>query len=172
MKTLITIFSTIILIFLLPIKSFSQNTHIYKHPSLNFQFKASKNWIKFPRPEDKLIYEMMSPDSSIHVMLWYTETEQSAINYLTKMAGMKDLIIKNEEPYLKTINNQDLWILNVPGYERKIPVRTLLAVTAHGMSTVHPRENRLFIIQIWCHKDNYNKYKSIFEDILNSVQIK
>ena len=147
MRTFIAIFSTIIFIFLIPFKSFSQKTQIYKHPTLKFQFEASGNWINIPRPEDKLIYEMMSPDSNIHVMLWYTETEQSAKNYLSKMAGMKDLIFTNEVPCLRTINNQDMWMLNVPGYERKITVRMLLGVTARGMSKNQPKENCLFI---WC----------------------
>ena len=74
-----SIFITILtlIIFLVPSTSFSQKTQIYKHPSLNFQFEASKDWIKIPHSEDTLIYEMMSPDSTMYVMLWYTETEQN-----------------------------------------------------------------------------------------------
>lgn len=71
--------------------SFSQNPQIYKHSSLNIQFEASQNWLQVPHPEDELIYEMVDPDSVVHVVLWYTETEQDALSYLMKMADMKDL---------------------------------------------------------------------------------
>jgi len=151
-------------------QSQSQNTQNYRHPSLGFQFTASKNWVRFPRPEDILIYEMMSPDSAIHVMLWYTETEQNGSAYLEKMAGMKDLIV-DDKPSHRQINNLDAWVLNVPGFERRTSVRTLLAVIPHGKSQIRPKENRLFIIQIWCQKEKYPKHKSIMENILNSIKI-
>lgn len=159
------------IIFSIPIKLFPQETQVYKHPTLQFQFTASQNLINIHHPEDELIYEMMSTDSNMHVMLWYTETEQNAKGYLTKMASMKDLGVGDEEPFLNTINDQEIWILNVAGYDGKLPIQTLLAVTSHGMSVKNPKENRLFIVQIWCQKDNYPRYKSNFEKILNSVQI-
>jgi hypothetical protein len=161
-----------IIIFSIPIKSFSQETQVYKHPTLQFQITASQNLINIHHPEDELLYEMMSPDSNMHVMLWYTETEQNARGYLTKMASMKDLNVGDEKPFLKTINDQEIWILNVAGCDGKLPIQTLLAATSHGMSIKHPKENRLFIIQIWCQKENYPRHKSKFEKILNSVQIK
>ena len=172
MKALLTIFIMILIIFFTPLNSVSQENQIYKHPYLTFQYEASKNWIKVEHPEDTLIYTMMSPDSNMHVMLWYTETEQNAKGYLTKMASMKNLIINDEEPFLKTINNHKMWILNVPGYEGKMSIQSLIAVIANGMPVVHSNENRLFIIQILCPKDYYPRYKAKFDDILNSVRIK
>lgn len=170
MRTGLKIMSIFCLLLSISSKSVSQNTQIYKHPTLNIQFEASKDWIQIPRPEDKLIYEVKSPDSIIHVILWYTTTEQSGRSYLEKMASMKDLIV-NDKPFLRQINNHDVWVLNVPGYEQKIPIRTLLAVITHGKSKIHPRENCLFIVQILCKKKNYEKYKNTMENILSSIQL-
>jgi hypothetical protein len=171
MRSFITIIYVILFIFLIPIKSFSQITRTYKHPILNFQFNASENWINISHPEDSLIYEMIRPDSNIHVMLWYTETEQSAEKYLLKMVSMKDLKIAGDVANPRTINEHDMWVITLPGYEGKVPVRLMLGIIARGKSKKHPKENRLFIIQIWCHQDKFNVYKSIFEDILKSVEI-
>ena len=51
----------------------------YKHPSFQIEFEAPAGWQKIPHPEDKLVFEVRSPDSVIHVILWCTETEQSAL---------------------------------------------------------------------------------------------
>jgi len=170
MRKSLKILSTLII--LIPIISFAQESQIYKHPTLDFQFSTTQGWINIPHSEDKLIYEMMSPDSTLHVMLWYSETEQNSKDYLAKMADMKGLSIIDEESLLRNINNQKFWMYNVSGYSGKIPIQTLLAVCSYGKSEIHPKENRLFIIQIWCQKEIYPHKKTIFEEILNSVQIK
>ena len=171
MKLVLRIFIAIVLTLLLNNNTYGQNVQIYEHPSLNIQFKASQNWQQMPRPEDKLIYEVIDPDSIVHVVLWYTETEQDAQGYLWKMASMKDLVLGEEKPAKSRINNHDAWVLNVPGHEKKIPIRMLLAVIPHGKSQAHPKENALFIIQIWCPEENYEEHKTTMENILASMEI-
>jgi len=170
MKTRMTNLIIIFIICFTPCNSFSKENQIYKHSSLDIQFEASKNWINIPRPEDKLIYELISPDSNMHVILWYTETEQSGLDYLEKMADMKNLIVE-EKPSQRQINNQDVWVKNALGFEQKMRISSILAVVPHGKSEVRPKENRLFIIQIWCLEKNFEKYKSTMENILTSIQL-
>lgn len=170
MKFSLKIIIVVATLLILNINSLSQNVQVYKHPSLNIQFEASQNWLQVPRPEDELIYEMIDPDSVVHVVLWYTETEQDAPDYLMKMADMKDLVLE-EIPSRRLIKNRDAWVLNVPGHERNIPIRMLLAVIQHGKSQLRPAENALFIIQVWCPEENYEQVMGIIENILNSVEI-
>jgi len=170
MKFVLKIFVVIVISLLLNTNSYGQNVQIYEHPSLNIQFKASQNWQQVPRPEDKRIYEVIDPDSIVHVVLWYTETEQDAQGYFWKMASMKDLVL-GEKPSHKRIKNLDAWVLNVPGHEKKIPIRMLLAVIPHGKSQAHPKENAHFIIQIWCPEENYEEHKTTMESILASMEI-
>jgi len=170
MKFFLRIFSVAVVSLLLSNNSFSQKVQTYRHPSLNIQFKASQNWQKVPRPEDKLIYEVNDPDSIVHVVLWYTETEQDGPGYLWKMASMKDLVV-GEKPSFRRIKSRDAWVLNVPGHEKRIPIRMLLAVIPHGKSLIRPKENALFIIQIWCPEENYEQHMHLMENILESVEI-
>ena len=74
----------------------SDQYNIYQHPSFHLEFEAPAGWQKIPHPEDKLVFEVRSPDSIIHVILWCTETEQSAPGYLWKMANMKDLVLEEK----------------------------------------------------------------------------
>jgi hypothetical protein len=171
MRVLITYLSLIILVFLVGCDSATQNTQVYQHPAHKFQFEASKNWVNIQHAEDPIFHEMMSPDSSLHVILWYTETEQSAEKYLVKMAGMKDLTITTEVPSNQTIDDKEIWLLRVPGNEQNVPVRVVLGVTSHGMSEERPKENRLYILQIWCHETLFGQYESEMEQILQSVKI-
>jgi hypothetical protein len=171
MKSEIMQICLIYILISIPLTSSSQDSHIYKHPALNFQYAASEDWINIQHPEDSLIYEMVSPDSGIHVMLWYTETEQTAEKYLLKMVSMKDLDMEGGEPNPRTVNEHDMWVIVLPGYQGKIPVRLMLGITARGMSKKHPKENRLFIVQIWCHQEKYSAYQTTFEEILQSVKL-
>jgi len=87
------------------------------------------------------------------------------------MANMKDLVL-GEKSSKRQIQERDVWILNVPGHERKIPIRMLISVIPHGKSQLRPRENALFIIQIWCPEDSYALYRQLMEEILDSMVIK
>jgi len=89
---------------------FAGEKFVYQHPTLNIKFEAIANWKRLPRPEDKNTYEIVDPDGSIHVVVWYTTTEQSGQNYL-------------------------------------------------------------FLIQIWCQKEDYEQNKSLMSEILDSIEI-
>jgi|GEM_PF-932677 len=170
MKRTVIAVSLVLAVVLLAGNTIGDANQVYKHPSLNFQFEASPNWIRVPRPEDNMIYEVMNPDSIVHVVLWYTTTEQDARGYLLKMASMKDLVLE-EKPSKVRIKEHDAWVLDVPGNINKTPVRMFLVVIKHGKSTLHPRENALHIVQIWCPEKEYNRHMQRMENILDSVEI-
>jgi hypothetical protein len=149
-----------------------QDLRVYQHPSLSIQFEALRNWSRVPRPEDETIYEVADPTSDVHVVLWYTTTEQDGRKYLVKMASMKDVMLKEGQRAIsRRIGGQDAWVLNLPGKERGSRVRMLLAVIPHGKSEEWPKENALYIIQIWCPEEDYQTYRQSMEDILSSVEI-
>ena len=148
----------------------AQELQVYKHPRLNIQFEAPVDWKENPYHRDKLIFEIFNPETDMHVMLWYTTTEQDGPRYLEKMADMKDLVLKGK-PVKMQIKGRDAWLYNVPGFINKKSIRMLLAVIPDGKSKAYPRENALHIIQIWCPEENYEQHIRIMENILSSVEI-
>ena len=125
----------------------AREQQVYKHPRLNIQFEAPAHWRENPYHGDKLIYEIYDSATNIHVMLWYTTTEQSGPRYLEKMASMKDLVLEGNPEKIQ-IKGRDAWFYNLPGFINKKSIRLLLAVIPDGKSKTHPRENALHIIQI------------------------
>jgi len=148
----------------------ARELQVYKHPSLNIQFKAPADWKENPYHRDKSIYEIFDPDTDIHVMLWYTTTEQDGPKYLEKMANMKDLVLEGKPAKIQ-IKGRDAWFYNVPGFINKKPIRMLLAVIPDGKSKAYPRENALHIIQIWCPEEQFKDNEQSMMLILNSIQI-
>jgi hypothetical protein len=152
--------------------SVGQGLQVYEHPSLNIQFQATANWHRVPRPEDATIYEVADPTGAVHVVLWYTTTEQDSRSYLMKMASMKDVQLEeDQEASLRRIDGHEAWVLDLPGRERGARVRTLLAVIPHGKSRERPRENALYLVQIWCPEGEYQDYRRSMEGILETVEI-
>jgi hypothetical protein len=148
----------------------AQDLQVYKHPRQNIQFEAPADWKENPYHKDKGIYEIFDPDKDIHVMLWYTTTEQDAPRYLEKMADMKGLVLEGKPAKIQ-IKNRDAWLYNAPGLINKKSVQILLAVIPDGKSKEYPRENALHLIQIWCPEENYEQYMRLMEDILDSMEI-
>jgi hypothetical protein len=148
----------------------AQELKVYKHPRLNIQFEAPVNWKENPYHRDKSIYEIFNPDTDMHVMLWYTTTEQDGPKYLEKMANMKDLVLEGKPAKIQ-IKGRDAWFNNVPGFINKKSIRMLLAVIPDGKSKTYPRENALHIIQIWCPEENYEQHMHMMENILDSMEI-
>lgn len=173
MKNLIISLSFILMFLFITGVSLAHEKIVYQHPTLNIQFEAPSNWKRLPRPEDRNTYELVDPDGSIHVMVWHTTTEQSARRYLLKMASMKDLVLSNKDvPEKREIKGHEAFVLDVPGFENKKPVQTLLAVIPHGKSIKYPKENYLFLIQIWCPERDYKQNKSLMVEIFDSMEIK
>ena len=148
----------------------AQELKVYKHPRLNIQFKAPADWKENPYYRDKSIYEIFDPDTDMHVMLWYTTTEQDGPKYLEKMASMKDLVPEGKPTKIQ-IKGRDAWFYNAPGFINKKSVRMLLAVIPDGKSKDYPRENALHIIQIWCPAEQFVDNEQDMMLILNSIQI-
>ena len=162
---------TLMLVVMLPFgNAIGQTGQTYEHPSLGFRFEASPNWVRVPRPEDKMIYEVMDPESRIHMILWHTSTEQSARGYLLKMANMKDLEVE-EEPSKIRIKGHKAWLLDLPGRINNAAISTFLVVIQHGKSARHPKENALYIAQIWCPESEYDRHVQRMKDIIGSIEI-
>ncbi len=145
--------------------SFGQNFTTYKHPSLNIQLRAAENWKHIPRPEDRLIYEITDAESVVHVLMWYTETEQNGSAYIKKMAGMKDLVYQGE-PTKGKINNRDAWVLDATCCMNESPVRVVLVAIPYETD-----KEALFITQIWCPEDKFAEKEQKMEDIIYSLEI-
>ena len=148
----------------------AQELQVYKHPRLNIQFEAPANWKENPYLGDKGIYEMFNPDTEMHVMLWHTTTEQDGPKYLEKMADMKGLVFEGKPEKIQ-IKDRDAWLYNAPGFINKKSVRILLSVIPDGKSKIYPRENVLYIIQIWCPEENYVEHLTMMKNILGSTEI-
>ena len=152
--------------------SVGQDLQVYKHPTLSIQFQATQSWRRVPRPEDETIYEVADPAGAVHVVLWYTTTEQDGRKYLMKMAGMKDVQLEEDQEASRwRIGGHEAWVLDLPGHERGARVRMLLAVIPHGKSREWPRENALYLVQIWCPEEECRDYRQSMEDILSSIEI-
>lgn len=166
----LTIHVSIIIVFLLiASQSKAQSDQIYTHPILNIQFVAPSGWEQLPRPEDRLIYEIVDPDRTVHVVLWYTETMQDAPGYMKKMAGMKDLLYDGEPEELR-VDGREAWRLDTSGPNEQRPIRLLLAVIHHEKPISHADHNALFVIQIWCPEEFYAQKKQQMEKILKSIR--
>lgn len=160
--------ASLILCVALPVQA--QGLRVYEHPSLGFAFTAPDGWKPVVHPEDDLIYEVADSKTGIHVLLWYTSTEQSALRYLEKMAGMKDLNIE-QKPQARRFDLYDGWVFRLPGKIEGKSVRTVLAAIDGGKSGPHPEERALYIVQIWCPAETSMDHWRRMDDILNSVTI-
>ena len=141
--------------------------NIYRHPKLDFEFEAPDGWENVGHPEDGLIYEMKDPAGGLRVMLWYTTTEQDGPGYLAKMAGMKGFRAEPSEE--RRIGNRDGWLIETAGDIYGQSSSVMLAGVSRPGS--YPAENALFIVQIWCPKEDYSELSRQMTDILASVKV-
>ena len=116
------------------------------------------------------MYEIVSPQSGVHVVLWKTETEQDASGYLAKMADMKGLA-PDAEPEKRSIGTHQAWVLDTTGSEGEASIHTLLAVIPQGRVSARPKEHVLFIVQAWCLEGDWSRHERSLRDVLNSVEI-
>lgn len=143
----------------------------YKHPTLDFQFSASGRWESYPRPEDDLIYEMFDRETGIHVMLWYTATQQSAKRYVQKMADMTSVVVDEREPLRRKIADREAWLYDVSAAIRGEAVHTIQAVIDGGADGELADHNALYVVQIWCPAARHPSLGREMETILASVSI-
>jgi hypothetical protein len=148
----------------------AQDLQSYKHPALEMQFTASPGWIHEPRPGDEETRELIDPETGIHVLMWYTSTQQSAQGYLIKMSSMMNLS-RVAEPKPQTINGRNAWVVDASGAVADLRVETILAVIPSGKSRRHPRENSLYIVQIWCPAVDAPRLAERMNELLASVRI-
>jgi hypothetical protein len=158
------------LILCVVVPTHAHETRVYEHPSLDFRFSAPEGMQPVAHPEDDLAYEVVDPKTGIHVLLWYTTTEQGPSDYLKKMASMKELVF-DQKPQATRIDQRDAWVLRQPDRIVGKSMQTLLAVIAGGRSRIHPKESALYIVEIWSPAEGDSDNWRIREDIFRSVKI-
>ncbi len=158
---------------IVPLNAVAQKKAVYKHPKKNFQFEAGENWKNVKHSEDDLIYEMIDPEKCIHVMLWFTETMNSAKNYLNKMADMKGFNWENE-PKEMAINDREAWLIDCEGTVNNEKVKVLLVSIPITDEKYAANKDHIaqYIIQIWCPLGKYDQKRQEMDEILQSVIVK
>lgn len=162
----------IVFVVLLTFNSFlSAETKVFTHPSpdISVDFEAPADWIEIPRVDDKNAYEVSDPDGIVHVLLWFTDTEENSDRYLFKMCDMNGMKFEGELSR-KTINERKYLYGYTIGEKNDIEIKELIAVTSTNHSNL-PEHQRLYIIRIWCPLDKFELHAKTMEDILNSVKI-
>jgi hypothetical protein len=143
---------------------------VWKHPTLDIQFRTPQGMERHPWPGDPGVYEVTDSRSEVHVVVWHTTTEQDGLHYLLKMADMKGLAM-DREPERRMIRGRETWVLDTTGVGDDTSIHTLLAVLPHGKVPERPRENLLFIMQLWCPEDSWAQQEDTMESILGSMEI-
>jgi len=143
---------------------------VLRHPTLDIQFRAPRDMEHHPWPGDSGVYEVIDSESEVHVVVWHTTTEQDGLRYLLKMAEMKGLAL-DREPERRLIEGREAWVLDTTGIRGDTPIHTLLAVLPHGKARERPKENYLFIMQVWCPESSWAQHSDTMEAILGSMEI-
>jgi hypothetical protein len=158
--------------------SHDQEVKTFKHPELNFSFKATGEWKNNPYHKDKMIYEMVNPKTGIHVLLWYTGgTESTCDKYLVKMADMKGLNFA--EPVKKRGDREPVWVLTCTGAENDAKIVNILAALSYkekyGKDAPERCQgesfNAIHIAQVWCPAKRYDENKKMMQDIISSLAL-
>ncbi len=149
----------------------NRETRVYQHPSLDLRITAPVGWDVQPRPEDDLIHEIADPVTDIHAVLWYTATEQSARDYLRKMAHMKDVEADDREPEVCWVYGHKGWHYRIPGRVADKPVHAILAVIPGGTDRAHPDHNALYVVELHCPAADRDRLEPLMLEILHSVKI-
>lgn len=170
MKSFHCHFLGIICMVIFPFLVFGQDGQIYKHPKLAIQIEAPSRWKQLHRHADAMVYEIADPENSVHAMLWYTATMQDAKGYLEKMADMKDFRWEGEPKSVEGLID-DAWLVDTTGDVWGMDARVLLAVIHHGNDSRHLDHNALFIVMVWCPRDEFSQHQRLMMDIFNSVKI-
>jgi len=149
----------------------SAETKIFTHPNPNIkvEIEAPADWVEITWENDKNAYEVADPDGIIHVLLWFTDTVDNSDRYLHKMCDMNDMKFEGELSQ-KTINGRKYLHGYTTGEKNNIKIKELIAITSTNHSNI-PEHQRLYIIRIWCPVDEFELYKKLMDDILDSVKI-
>jgi hypothetical protein len=148
----------------------------FKHPKLNFFFKASGEWKNNPYHKDKMIYEMVSTEGDIHVILWYTGgTESTCEKYLLKMADMKGY--RCDGPVTDVEGKGSIWTLKCLGTEYGQSIVNCLAalyyVEDYGEDAPERSQgksyNAIHIAQVWCPEERYEENQAQIQEIIKSL---
>jgi len=147
-----------------PAEAAEKKAETHRHPSLPVSFKTFEGWHRVPRPGDEGTFEMASPSGTVHVLVWYTSTEQDAAGYLVKMSGMMGLDIHDgtEPDTLETEYHQMVHYV-FPG--------TTLAVIDNGRTEERPRENALYIVKVVYPAEGCDDCEGLARRILGTVRV-
>ncbi|MBN3034428.1 MAG: hypothetical protein JW861_02515 [Bacteroidales bacterium] len=159
--------------YLIPGMSPAQEFQTYKHPEKFFFLQAEKGWNTVSHDEDRMIFELVDPSGTLHVMLWYTETELEAMAYLEKMAGTKGLQWEMHPEKIQ-IGGRDAWMIDGTGEVGGEPSAVLLATIPVADDTEVTEENHTahYVVQVWCPSGEANGNRERMETLLKSAVVR
>ena len=146
----------------------SQDSTVYRHPSLPVSIEAPAGWAADSWRGDPGIFEVAAPDGSITALLWFTDTEQSADRYLAKMVNMKPVDLSG--PVRRTeIGGRAAWRVEATGEEQGHErIAESFAVLNAGAG--FPGEGVL-VLQVWCAGERANELAPLMDLIVGSLRI-
>lgn len=145
-----------------------QDAGTFKHPTLPVTIEAPAGWEAGSWHDDPGVLEVTAPDGSVHVLLWFTDTEQSADRYLAKMVGMKP--VEPTGPVRQVdIGGRAAWRLEATGSEQgEGGIAETFAVLDVGPG--FPGQGAL-VLQVWCPEQRRGELATEMNRIVDSLRI-
>lgn len=143
---------------------------IYKHPALEFSFQETPGWKQVRHPEDNMIYEFVSPEEDMHVMLWYTATMQDGRGYLLKMADMKGFRVDSEPDPIASEKGSG-WRLKTEGEINGRSSVVILQVNHRGYDAKYKDHYALYISMVWWGLKDNDRVEKRMQIVLDRIRI-
>lgn len=146
----------------------TQDVSTYRHPALPVSIEAPTGWEAGAWRDDPGVLEVAAPDGSVQVLLWFTDTEQSADRYLAKMVGMKP--VEPAGPVRKIdIGERPAWRVEATGSEQGQDgiAETFIAM---DVGPGFPGEGTL-VLQVWCPERLRADHATLIDGIVASLRV-
>lgn len=144
----------------------TQDSSTYRHPALPVSIEAPADWQASAWRSDPGVLQVVAPDGSLQVLLWFTDTEQSADRYLAKMIGMKP--VEPVAPARKIeIGGRPAWRVEATGSEQGQDgiAETFVAM---DVGPGFPAAGAL-VLQVWCPETKCAERATVIERIVGSL---
>jgi hypothetical protein len=100
----------------------SQPTRIFQAAELNVQFQIPEDWQQIPRVDQLPGYELLAPDTTIHVILDVVDPPQEPIQQFLKQQIVKRKFVIKGDKQKHVINGLTIWTINATGLQQNVPV--------------------------------------------------
>lgn len=138
----------------------AQPSRTYKHPNIDVQFQAPKDWKQIEHPENTNVYHIMSPDSLIHLNLWVEKTDDDPKKALKKIIRKKKMKI-TKKPVKKIIKDKHVWILEASGMVKGQQVYVIYTAAHYGKG--------ICILQLWTPENSADINRKRMHDIKETM---